>query len=271
MPGKLAPCGGKPLLAWTADAARGARSIDRVLLSTDSEQIAEIGRTHGLEVPFLRPAHLAGPDSEMIPVMQHALDWFENDQGETVEAFVLLQPTSPLRTARHIDEAVALLRSTRAETVVSVTRVPHIYWPFALHRLSPDCLVHPYVDQTKAVDDAEPAYARNGPAILANRPSVVRRGQKFGHPMAGYEMPAAASVDIDEPFDLELADFLLSRRDTTKAAAEAIPYLFCCRSSTHHRIATSVKPACARRERRRPTAEVRTFRFTSVISSKSAH
>lgn len=214
----LAPCAGKPLLAWTAEASLGAQSIDRVILSTDDEKIAAVGRSLGLEVPFLRPAHLGDAEAPMIPVMQHALDWFENDQGLEVKALVLLQPTSPLRTARHIDEAVALLHSTSSESVVSVVRLPHIHSPAMLHRLRTDATLEPYVDPTIFADPAEPAYARNGPAILINRPAVLRRGEKFGTPMAGYIMPAEASIDVDEPFDLELAEFFLLKRERAEGS-----------------------------------------------------
>lgn len=214
LPGKnIAPCAGKPLLAWTAEAALSARSIDRVLLSTDDEKIAAAGQSLGLEVPFLRPTHLSGPEVPMIRVMQHALDWLEKDQGVEVDALVLLQPTSPLRTARHIDEAVALLQTTSAASVVSITRVPHMYRPAVLHRIRADAIVEPYVDMGVSVNAAEPAYARNGPAVLVNRPIVLRGGEQFGTPMAGYVMSAEDSIDIDERFDLELAEFLLAKRD----------------------------------------------------------
>src|SRR6185312_12148312 len=98
----LAPLAGKPLLAWTADAALAARRLTRTVLSTDDVEIAELGRTLGLDVPFLRPAELAADATPMLPVMRHAADWFAA-RGGTVEAVVLLQPTSPLRTAAHID------------------------------------------------------------------------------------------------------------------------------------------------------------------------
>src|SRR5260221_1708442 len=119
---------GRPLLAFSAEAALGARWLDRVLLSTDDPEIAAAGRAMGLETPFVRPAELSGDAVGMLPVMQHALDWL-TENGLEPAAIILLQPTSPLRTARHIDEAVELLVATDTETVVSVVEVPHQYSP----------------------------------------------------------------------------------------------------------------------------------------------
>jgi len=119
----LALVAGRPLLAYTAQAALGAAGLDRVILSTDDGEIAAAGRSLGLDVPFLRPAALAGDEAGMVPVMRHMLDWLA-EEGIAEATLVLLQPTSPLRQARHIDEAVALLLDSGAETVVSVVEVP---------------------------------------------------------------------------------------------------------------------------------------------------
>lgn len=212
VPGKnLADCAGKPLIQWTLDAALGAGSVDRVLVSTDSEAIADIARSAGLEVPFLRPAALSGDDVPMIDVMQHALNWALEAEGLTVKTLLLLQPTSPLRTATHIDEALALMAETAADTVVSVSELSHIEHPAVTHRLE-DRLLHSFLGQNVAVDTGRKAYFRNGPAILANRRQVIEAGEKFGDRMAGYVMARSESVDIDEPFDLKLASMLLQER-----------------------------------------------------------
>jgi CMP-N-acetylneuraminic acid synthetase len=107
-------CAGRPLLAYTCDAALGSQVLDRVLLSTDDAEIAAVGRDCGLEVPFLRPASLATDTTPMVEVLTHVLDWLNSDQE--IDAIVLLQPTSPLREAHHIDEAVELLVSQKAPT-----------------------------------------------------------------------------------------------------------------------------------------------------------
>ena len=218
VPGKnLAPCAGKPLLAWTAEAALASRRLDRVLLSTDDEAIAEAGRKLGLEVPFLRPAALSSDEVPMAPVMKHALDWLQGE-GEELEAFVLLQPSSPLREARHIDEAVDLLLESDAQSVVSVVEVPHAFHPAKILRLS-EGLVRSYHDG--ASDFTEAGYGRNGPAILVNRPEVVARGERWAEPILPYVMTPEVSVDIDEPFDLLVAECLLQRRLSSESQGAA--------------------------------------------------
>ena len=97
-----------------------------------------------------------------------------------------------------------------AETLVSVVKLPHIYNPKNLHRITLRGL-EPYTDSSD-IPEPPPVYARNGPAILINKPAVIARGEKFGHPMMPYVMPPNASIDIDEPLDLEIAALLLNRR-----------------------------------------------------------
>ncbi len=217
----LALCAGKPLLAWAAEAALASRRLDRVILSTDDEEIAEAGRDLGLEVPFLRPTQFADDRAPMIPVMQHMLRWLA-ERGETVEAQVLLQPTSPMRRARHIDEAVELLFESGAETVVSVTEIAHTHHPVVTYRIAQGRL-EPYFEDVLPPYgvDPEPAYARNGPAILANRPAVIERGERFGSPLVPYIMPPEVSVDIDTPLDLAIAEALLARQAGTSDEAPA--------------------------------------------------
>src|SRR5207253_4129882 len=116
----LALLAGKPLLAWTLEAARGAESVTRVVVSTDDDEIAAAARHLGAEV-LRRPAELAADDVPMLPVIRNGLDTFQCD------VLVLLQPTSPLRGAEHVDGAVRLLLETGADKVVSVVEVPHRY------------------------------------------------------------------------------------------------------------------------------------------------
>mgnify|MGYP000856276610 CR=1 FL=1 len=211
----LAPCAAKPLLAWTAEAACGARTVDYALLSTDDTEIAATGRELGLEVPFLRPGELANSAAEMLGVLRHSLEWLRANLEGEIEALVLLQPTSPLRTARHIDEAVADLRRTGAETVVSVTPVPHQFHPLKALRLTEDGLETYLADAPEpglGTGGMPPAYGRNGPAVLVTRPSVIERGKLYGRPCLPYVMPPEASIDIDEPLDLTIAECLLMSR-----------------------------------------------------------
>lgn len=214
VPGKnIAPCGGRPLIAWTCEAAKRSAGLDRTILSTDSDEIARAAASWGIDAPFVRPAELARDDTPSLDVMRHALRWLETE-GTTVSALVLLQPTSPLRTERHIDAAIDLFRATGADTVVSVVEVPHRFHPAALMR-EKDGWLSPHDGANNAGgrrQDLPSVLARNGPAVLLATPDILRRGQLYGDRVRALVMDVRESVDVDTAADLEYADYLLSRR-----------------------------------------------------------
>ena len=214
VPGKnVRPLAGRPLVEYTARAAADSGVIDRIVLSTDSPEIAEVGRRAGLEVPFLRPAALSADDTPMLPVLQHALDVLEQG-GWTPEIVVLLQPTSPLRTAAHIDAAVTLLEASGADAVVSVVEVPHRFNPVSVLRMDGDRVApwSPGPAVTRRQDKPR-LFARNGPAVLAVRTRVlVEERRLYGQDTRAISMTDAESVDIDTAWDLAVAELALARR-----------------------------------------------------------
>lgn len=212
----IVPLAGKPLLAWTCEAARASRCLTRVVLSTDDPQIAEVGRARGVEVPFLRPPQLARDDTPSVDVALHALDWLRDQEGWRPEVLVLLQPTSPLRRAQHIDEAVAELDRTGADTVVSVVEVPHRFHPWSVlcreGAWLKDFLPVPTTRDRFRRQNLPPVYARNGPAVLVTRVvCLCERRSFYGDRVAGYPMDRWSSVDIDDREDLELAELWLEK------------------------------------------------------------
>lgn len=223
----LAHLAGRPLLAYTCDAALGSSRLTRVVLSTDDEEIAAVGRGLGVEVPFLRPGDLAVDDASSLDVVLHAIGWMQANDGWSPEAVVVLQPTSPLRKAQHLDRAVHLLETTGADTVVSVVRVPHQFNPHKVLQIvdgllvphQPSASVGP-VPQRQAVP---PLYARNGPAVLAVRCVSILCGQGFyGGSVIPMEMGKLESIDIDDNDDLVLAEALLKTQSIeTIARADA--------------------------------------------------
>ncbi|MBV9523297.1 MAG: acylneuraminate cytidylyltransferase family protein [Alphaproteobacteria bacterium] len=211
----IAPLAGRPLLAYTAEAALTSPVLDRVLLSTDDPAIAACGRALGLDVPFLRPAEIAGDDTPMIAVIAHALEWLRSEGQGPVEALVLLQPTSPFRTARHIAEAVALFRAREADSVVSVVALPHQFTPSSLMRME-EGRIAPFLTSGPLPNlrqKKEALWARNGPAILVLRPATIEVGRLYTERSYGYPMDRDASLDIDGPEDLALAELLLKARE----------------------------------------------------------
>jgi len=123
LPGKnLRLLAGKPLIAYTIDAAVASGAFDRLVLSTDDADIATVARTLGCAVPFTRPAELARDETPHLPVVQHAVRWLDEHERYRPDAVMILQPTSPLRQPQHISEAVALLERSGADSVVGVGR-----------------------------------------------------------------------------------------------------------------------------------------------------
>lgn len=196
----LWPLAGRPLLAWTIEAARASPSLTQLVVSTDSNEVAALAREHGVDV-IERPAELARDDTPMLPVIRHALG-----QLGPVEVLVLLQPTSPLRRARHVDQAIEVLLESGADAVVSVVEVPHRFRPGKLLAIEDGRLVPLGADPLHR--HTPPVYARNGPAVLALRPE--RLGDDlYGGDCRPYVMDPRDSVDVDEPFDLQLAELLI--------------------------------------------------------------
>jgi len=207
---------GRPLVAWTIEAARQASSLDRVIVSTDDPEIAEVARELGAEVPFMRPAELAEDDTPDLPVFQHALEWLEGEEGYRPGVIVHLRPTQPLRTSRHIDEAVQLLISTGADSVKSVREVhehPHKMW-----ELEGDLLL-PYL-KTELRANVGPDYPRqkldqlyvSSGVVDAVRTEVVRSGSTTGGAVHAYITDDMVSVDLDTHLDFMVAEALLAQR-----------------------------------------------------------
>jgi CMP-N,N'-diacetyllegionaminic acid synthase len=208
----LAPIAGRPLLAYTADAVRGSTRVTRVIASTDDPEIASAARALGVDVPFMRPASLAADDTPMLPVVQHALAAMR-DAGFAADAVALLQPTSPLRRAEHIDAGIELLERSGADAVVSVVEVPHQFNPVSVLRLSGDRL-EPFLDGPLVTrrQDKPRLFARNGPAVLVVRALVIERGSLYGDDCRALVMTAEDSLDVDTPWDAALVEAVLSMR-----------------------------------------------------------
>jgi CMP-N-acetylneuraminic acid synthetase len=149
----------------------------------------------------------------MIEVVRHTVGWLADHEGYSADLVAVLQPTSPLRRAEHIDAAVDRIIESDADTVVSVVEVPHQFNPVSLMRLEEGRLI-PFLDQPMILrrQDKPPVYARNGPAVLVVRREVIAQGRLYGDTVRPLEMSHADSVDIDDADDLALAEFYLSRR-----------------------------------------------------------
>ena len=206
VPGKnIRPLAGKPLIAWTIEAARQVPHLDRIIVSSEDEAILEISRAFGAETPFIRPMKLARDDTPGIAPVLHALEALP----EKYDYVVLLQPTSPLRTAEDIDAALELCLKRAAPACVSVTEPKHKpWWMFSLSKQA--ALEALFRDMPARRQDMPAVYALNG-AVYAARTHWLVREQAFVHPETlAYIMPPERSLDIDTEFDFKVAEVLLN-------------------------------------------------------------
>lgn len=211
LPGKnVALLGGKPLIAWTVEAALGAARVTRMVVTTDDEAIATAARAFGADVPFMRPAKLARDETPGTEAVIHAVQWLGEHQGYVPDIVVSLQPTSPARTAADIDAALAQMAATGADSVVSVTPAdPHPYWTKCL---DPDGWMRDLIPITPAIvrrQDLPPVFALNG-AIYAARLDVLLSTRSWYTDRTGaYVMPAERSFDIDTAMDFKFAQMVM--------------------------------------------------------------
>jgi CMP-N-acetylneuraminic acid synthetase len=194
----IRPLAGRTLLERAAKTALASGVIDRMVLTTDSDAIASLGREAGLEVPFMRPRALAQDETPMLPVIRHAVDELSRG-GWTPEIIVLLQPTSPLRRPEHVREAVAMLRSSGADSVVSVVEVPKHLSPDYVMRIAGDRL-EPFLPEGAQVSrrqDVRPAYSRDGTVYAFRRDTLDRFGTIYGKDCRPLIIDPVDSLSID--------------------------------------------------------------------------
>lgn len=210
MPGKnIKLLCGKPLIAHSIECALGAKRIDRVIVSTDDPEIADVARRFGAEVPFLRPDYLATDDAKAIDNYVYTVDRLSREWNKPIDDFAVLLPTAPLRTSADVDGAISLFYEKKADSVVSYTPEAHpVRW-------------HKYLDENNAfIDIFDPtidnrqalrtSYYPNG-AIYVFRTEVIKSGKYYTDKSFAYVMPRSRSVDIDTIEDFEYANFLLQK------------------------------------------------------------
>lgn len=197
---------GKPLIAWTIEAALAARGIDRVVVTTDDAEIAEVARALGADVPFLRPAELASDEAPGIAPVLHALVELPG-----YDRVILLQPTSPLRDAACIEAMIAFADDRELRSVVSVCAPDHSpYWCY--HRDSYGRLTPLLDGEVARRQDQPPLASLNGAMYLAMVDDCLAEKRLVGPETRGFMMTAEQSVDIDTMLDWRLAELLLSDR-----------------------------------------------------------
>ena len=196
---------GEPLLAHTVRASRDAERVDRTVVSTDDAEIKEAALEAGAEVPFDRPAELATDEALIEPVIEHAIEWLREHEGETYDTTALLQATAPLRTAEHVDEAVATYEAEDADSLVAVSEGDSYRW-----RETPDGAEIVNYDSRKRRQEKEPEYVESGALYLVDTELFLETGDLQAGTTALSVLDRVSALDIDEPFELWMADEILS-------------------------------------------------------------
>jgi CMP-N,N'-diacetyllegionaminic acid synthase len=210
--------GGKPLIAWSIEAALGARHIARTCVSTEDAEIADVARRAGAEV-VMRPDRLAQDHVQNNDVVRHVLETVGVDRYRHL---ALLQPTSPLRTAEHLDGTIEAYLRTGARTAMTVAPVEH--HPGKSVVLAAGGLVEPFTtleDMERRRQEMTPCFRQNGAVYLVGVNDFLTLNRFYLPPCVGYRMSGEESVDIDCELDLTLAELLLQRRhaaNRTRAA-----------------------------------------------------
>lgn len=201
---------GKPLIQWTVDVARHSSYIDRLILSTEDEKIAEVGRQCGCDIPFSQPKELASDETPMIAVLQHAI----RSLPKKYDYVVLLQPTSPLRLSSDIDAAIELCHKQNAPACVSVCKSHKS--PFWMYSISQNGAMKPVFESTDnrhARRQENPdTYVLNGAVYVFRCDWLLDQTTFLTDETLAYIMPEERSIDIDREIDFVLADELLRRR-----------------------------------------------------------
>jgi CMP-N,N'-diacetyllegionaminic acid synthase len=207
--------GGKPLIAWSIEAAKRSDYVDRVVLSSEDEEIMSVARKWGCDVPFARPAELATDEA---PGIAPVIDVLQRLPGYAW--VVLLQPTSPLRRAEDVDACIKACVERRAPACVSVTLASESpYWMYTFddaHRLRP--LLHTERPPERR-QDLPASYVLNGAVYVARSKWLLETKNFIGADTVAHAMPAERSVDIDDESDFEYAKYLLQRSGNDPEAA----------------------------------------------------
>lgn len=218
IPGKnIKELAGKPLIAYTIEAAAASGIFDRIICSTDDANIAEVAKRYDCEVPFMRPADLATDTTLHNPVLRHAFEWLRDNENYAPDLVMILQPTAPLRTAAHIREAVAMFETSNADSLVSVAEIPahfHPRWQFTLDEKNNLAIFtgEPFSQIVRRRQELPKTYTRNGAIYLLNAARLLDPTEEnfYGDHVAAYMMRPEESVNIDTMEDWEEVEHILA-------------------------------------------------------------
>lgn len=222
VPGKnIKLLGGKPLIAYTIEAAQKSGIFDRIILTTDDQKIAEVAKKYGCEVPFIRPKELAEDNTQHLPVLRHAISWLKDNDGYYPDYAMTLHPTSPFRRSEHIHQAVDTILATGADSVLGVSAVPGHFNPHRSMDIKDGGQLllingNPVRKRIMRRQDLPESYASNGMIYLYKTSNLFKYDEDaafLGEDVRACVIDSKYNVDIDTPEDWELAEFLIAKRN----------------------------------------------------------
>lgn len=204
---------GKPLIAYSIEQALGSNYVDKVIVSTDSEDYAKIARQFGAEVPFIRPKELATDNAKEIDVVLHLMNWLEENISEKFEIICKLEATTPLRVVADVNNAIKMLIDKNAESIITVNEVTET--PLWMNTLPPDLSMKNFLKpeiMTKNRQELSQYYFVDG-LFVAKWEHLKKKRSWYSEKSFAYIIPRDRAVDIDELLDLEFVRFLMEKRN----------------------------------------------------------
>lgn len=199
---------GKPLITWTIEEAKKSKYIDRLILSSEDEEIIQVAREYGCEVPFKRPIELAQDDTPGIEPVIHAINTLEDNY----DYVVLLQPTSPLRTVEDIDGCIQHCIMTELPACVSVTEAQQS--PYWMYKIDERMKMQPFLEYSGEINrrqDLPKVYALNGAIYIAHYKFILENKSFLNVATFAYIMPTHRSIDIDKESDFLYCEWIINQ------------------------------------------------------------
>ena len=205
---------GKPLIAYTIEAAKKIKDkFHKIIVSTDDEEISEISKDYGADVPFIRPNNLAEDKTPTYPVLQHAVHFVEKQDSINIDLIMLLQPTTPFRTTEDILNCLQLSQSSNTDSVISVVQV-FSHHPILMKKIENNRLVHFSIEEKEGTPRQlykPPAYMRNGAIYVTKRDTLIGKNSIWGDSITPYIMPQERSHNIDDEIDFITSELVMRK------------------------------------------------------------